>query len=248
MMELIVEQKKLLQILDAVTSITREPTMVFEPDGLSVVDMNPEQHCMVVLSAKPAFFGVYKVDKEGEKLKFDLVKATQMVKGMGVGEIGVTVGKAGNKINLVGKSAKYSLPIFESDGGMSRKEPTMGFTTTVKITPGEVVKAAEDVHEYCDTKTATLEVRDVLSGKVFVIRNSDMSGVMAAHEFKDCLIEGGAVKSNYPSNYIMDICSGLPGELVKIELLKDAPMRITAQGIDENLSVHYWVAPRVDNE
>jgi len=96
--------------LDAVSTINKEPAIIFEPLGMSIVAPSADQVHLIQLSLKASEFDVYDVEEKRHKICFDTDPLQKYMRGV-KGNVMITIDKSQVTLML---PSKYGFKTFDT--------------------------------------------------------------------------------------------------------------------------------------
>ena len=110
MIEFEIDANLFSRALDAVSTINREPAIVFEPAGMSIVAPSGDQVHLIQLGLRASEFDVYDVEEKRHKICFDIEALQQYMRGI-KGSAMITVDN--NQVTLMLPS-RYGFKTFDT--------------------------------------------------------------------------------------------------------------------------------------
>lgn len=198
MIEFEIDAHLFSKALGAVSTINKEPAIIFEPLGMSIVALSEDQVHLIQLSLKASEFDVYDVEDKKHKICFDTDPLQKYMRGA-KGSAMITIDTKKNQVTLMLPS-KYGFKTFDTpllfDLPSTLAPTKIPYDSICKIEIGALMESVKD---------ATMLSAEFIH---FEVNDDSLDAVIRGDKgtARNTIEEGkGIVKSGFGTNSRFDV-------------------------------------------
>lgn len=233
------EPKKFIDSLASIGKMVDEVEIKFGKDGISIKAMDQANVAMVCFDCKSSVFTEYECPEES-KYGIQLSKFNSFLKRV---EDTLDIEFADRiTIKSTGKrNKKFEVPVVEIDEE-EKKVPNMDFKATAKVKVDDLKSSIEDAELVGESIKILCK-----KGKFGILSESELETASVDMVPTEVVVaDGEAIASSYSIEYLQKIMNNKIAKETTLRFGKDYPIKIEFK--DENLTLYYILAPRVDND
>lgn len=257
-LKLQIDMNTMKEAIDGLKSIVTESRLKFTQEGLTVTSIDPANAAMVQLELnKGAFTELKSTDME---IGIDITKFSSVLEmGQKGDSLFIEHDEKTHKLDIKMGVLKYTMSLL--DPSCIRKDPKvpnldMPATITMRGTDmGRGIKASSKISDYIKFVVSRDSFKMAADGDTDTVAFSAWAdGSVPAGETDAAKLIGmnftgsTIIESLYSTSYLEDIQKVIKDKEVTIKMGKDYPAIISCPLINNNGSISYTIAPRVESE
>lgn len=238
-----IEGQHIRAILGAVTEIVDECRVFLENDRIRIRGTDPADVALVTVTIQDGAFDNAQID-QGD-VCWDFVEMAEMVNTVGKDEeVHLTLEEHDLHIEMLDLSFTVSL-IDPNSISPDRKKPEFDLSGEIVLDSNVFkrgVRAADLIAEHVEFGINEDEDAFYMKAK------GDTNRVILQRKKQDLVtLSTDPISSIYSVEYLKDMCKAIPDEKnIRIDFEDDFPAEISFEIADNNASVTYFLAPRVE--
>ncbi len=234
----------LKDLVDIVGTIVDEVKINLNEEGLNLKAVDPAHVAMVDLSLSKDAFEAYEADET--ELGLNLKKMEQFLRLAEAGEmVRMTLDEDENRLVLEVTNITQKMALLDTAGMTDPNVPSLDLPLSLKVKGKYVlngVKASENISDHISI-TANPDGFEILSEE-----DEDMVRLSLNEEELEELNANEEVRSLFALDYFSNMIKCVSKDTVlEIELGADYPIKIQFSFAEENGSVRYLLAPRIES-
>lgn len=241
MLKIVISQNNLKGIIDAVSHLTPDARIQILPDGIKIEAVDPANVAMVSLHASNGAFQFFKADPG--TIALDLLKLSSLASGKE--DVSLELDEENHKLKIAVGRSKYTMSLLDPAGLKGNPRiPQLDLPAMVAMPGGEFRYAV----------TSALKVSDHIvieqhESEFKISAKGDIDSFEMPFSLTEMLsVRQGESRAVFSLDYVDDISKvAAKAAQVMIESGTDYPSRISFN-IGESISVHYLLAPRIEQE
>ncbi len=240
-----VKSETLKGIVDVVSTLVDEAKFNLNPDGFSLKAVDPAHVAMVDLEVNKEAFEEFEADET--ELGIDLDKIKEVLRLARSGDI-IEIEQEGDRNRLIINVGNVSrrMNLVDTTGMSDPKVPNLDLPAELEVDSEELqrgIRAAESVSDHISLRANKDEFEMYSEG------DTDSVSMRLPKDLLVSLDCDAKVQSLFPLDYFSNMIKAIPsGTVVRIRIGNDYPVKIEFTISDDNGTVDYLLAPRIESE
>jgi len=240
-----IKSETLKGLVNIISTLIDEVKFIITPEGMTLKAVDPAHVAMIELKVGAKAFESYSASET--EIGLDLDKVKTVLKLAGQGDI-IAMEQDDNKGRFIFKigNVTRSMNLVDTSSMNDPKVPQLSLSANVVVLVDQLKKgmyAAEDISDHISLRADPEFFELACEG------DTDDASLKLKGKDLEKLDVPAAVGSLFPLDYFMNIIKAVPsGTMIRIELDSDYPVKLVFGLANGEVSVIYFLAPRIESD